>query len=118
LQEIAPGVEFTEEDLSIEQNQEVMSEENLGKYQTFKLSKFEKLTLPGLAKDIEQFLYTFKLLSKLVRSCQYFSESQPSYIESPFRMENEEPLGYILPEEVENLVSPNESVIKYLFLTK
>jgi len=47
LQEIAPGVEFTDDDLTIEQNPEDQGEDNLGKYQALKLGKFEKLTLNG-----------------------------------------------------------------------
>ena len=48
LPEMVPGVEFTEEDLSIEQDPDAQQGEDLGKYQPFKLSKFEKLTLPNL----------------------------------------------------------------------
>ena len=118
IQEIAPDVEFTEEDLSLEQNPDNQSGEDLGKYTPLKLSKFEKMTLPGLCKDIDSFLYTFKLMSKLIRSCQYLDASNSKYSDSPYRMDNLEPLGFVAADEVQSLVSPHENVIRYLFITK
>lgn len=111
---MVPGVEYTEEDLCLEKDMNDQ-EEDLGKYTPVKLNKFEKLGINNMGKDVESFLYIFKLLSKLVRSCQYLNESKPKYIDSPFRMENEEPLGYVPIGDVQNLVNPPDSVMKYLF---
>jgi len=103
--------------LSIEKDPQD-NDEDFGKYHQLKLSKFEKHSLSNLSKDVDSFLYMFKLISKLVRSCQYLSESKPEYSDSPFKMDNEEPVGYVAITDVQALVSPNESVLKYLFSQK
>ena len=114
MEELVPGVVFSEEDLNLER---IPSDEgdDLGNFKPLRLSKFDKIIISNLTKDIESFLYTFKLMSKLVRSCQILNETKPAYNSSPYRMDNEEELGYVPIGDMTSLVQPNESVMKVLF---
>lgn len=113
MEELIPGVEFGEDDLNLDKQGN--EEDGLGNFKAFKLSKIDKIYISNLNKDIEPFLYTFKLMSKLMRSCQILNEDKPPYSSSPFKMDNEKPLGYVPIGDVMALIQPNESVLKVLF---
>ena len=54
-------------------------------------------------------------MSKIMRSLQVLNEAKPDYKDSPFKMDNSEPLGYLPIDDVYALIQPNDSVLKVLF---
>lgn len=122
---LVPGVKFAEGELELDQSDDGIekkslisnehSDDDLGSFKCYKLNKFERVVISNLNKDIEPFLYQFKLMSKLMRSCQILNEVKPNYEDSPFRMDNTKPLGFVPLNEFVNLVQPNESVLNVLF---
>lgn len=77
LDELVPGIQFGENELDLDevhnegaQDMEItdFEHDNLGLFKAYKLGKFEKVMISNLGKDIEPFLYEFKLMSKLMRS--------------------------------------------------
>ena len=88
---------------------------NLGKFKWYKLSKFDRVVISNLAKDIEPFVFSFKVISKLIRSCQILSEVRTKYEESPYRMDNPRPINSISIKELEGLVEPTDNTVSVLF---
>lgn len=129
LDQFLPGVAFSEADLEEHQNtpearpqDQLIKQEfddcDLGNFRSHKLGKYEKAYISNLAKDTEHYLLLFKIMSKLFRSCQILSDSEAKYSESPFRMDNEDPLGIVKMPEVVDLVEPSESNTNILFSMK
>jgi hypothetical protein len=71
--------------------------------------------ISNLGKDIEPFVFSFKVISKLVRSCQILSEARTKYEDSPYRMDNPRPIHSISIKELEGLVEPTENTVGVLF---
>lgn len=126
LDELIPGIKFGAQELDLEyratetgtQDMEIsddFEDDNLGKFKAFKMNKYEKVMVANLAKDIEPFLYEFKLMSKLVRSCEVKSEANSKYADSEFKMDNPSPLWMVAIPEFMSLVEPNENVVNVLF---
>lgn len=121
LDSLVPGVKFAEGELDLPQHddgidskaqaQTDFADDDLGTFKCYKLNKFERVVISNLNKDIEAFLYQFKLMSKLMRSCQILNEVKPKYEESPYRMDNAVSLGFVPVNEFINLVQPNDSVL-------
>ena len=81
--------EFVLEDAHwVEIHDSEFEDNNLGNLKWYKLSKFDRVVISNLAKDIEPFVFSFKVISKLIRSCQILSEVRTKYEESPYRMDN------------------------------
>ena len=75
LDSLVPGIEFAENELSLDMhfdeidNMDNLSltdfaEDDLGQYKTFKLSKIDVIVIQNFCKDVEPFLFEFKLISK------------------------------------------------------
>lgn len=91
------------------------SDDDLGKFRQFKLSKFEHVVISNLGKDVEPFLFIFKVISKLVRSCSIQSESKTNYEDSQYKMDNASPLAVIHLRDFTNIVDPSENTMNVLF---
>lgn len=126
LEVLVPGIEFGEHELNLDMhfddidNMDNLSltdfaEDDLGQYKTFKLSKIDVIVIQNFCKDVEPFLFEFKLISKLMRSCEILNEVKSPYEVSPFRMDNKEPLGQIEITEIMSLIEPSENVQSVLF---
>jgi hypothetical protein len=126
LDQLVSGVKFDDGELELEShsddldNKQVIgvsdcADDDLGHFKAYKLNKFERIMISNLNKDIEPFLYQFKLMSKLMRSCQILNESKPEFEKSIYKMDNEQALGFVPLTEFLNLVQPNESVLNVLF---
>ena len=115
IEELVPGVEFSPKELDLECENSSNDFDDLGNFKAFKLNKLDKVMISNTNKGIEPFLLQFKLMSKLMRSMQMLNEAKPKYIDSPYRMDNEKPIGYLPLDEVFALIQPNESVMKVLF---
>ena len=57
-------------------------------------------------------------MSKLFRSCRIVNEAKVDYVKSPYRMDNEEPLGLIKISELHDLIEPSENFMNILFSMK
>lgn len=126
MEQLLPGVAFPEHDLEEHKNLEdnhitdafhgyEFQDDNLGEFKSFKLSKYERAYISNLSKDTEYYLFLFKIMSKLFRSCQILSESETEYAKSPYRMDNETPLGMVKLPEILDLIEPNENNMNILF---
>jgi len=126
LDQLLPGVSFPGTDLEEYKNIDdghhrdlahgyEFEDDNLGNFRCFKLGKFEKAFISNLAKDTESYLFLFKIISKLFRSCQIISDAKTNYEESPYRMDNVLPLGFVNLNDVMELVDPSENNMNILF---
>jgi len=94
------------------------NETDLGNFTVHRLNKLDQIMLQNMAKHLEPFLYEFRVMSKLIRSCQVISENVTDYASSEHRMRNVEPIGQVNLGEVQSLIDPSENVQNVLFSTR